>query len=99
MVSFTISEGKVEKLAVFGDLGTTASEVACMLYVIYKAIGKKSEGAAEAFKEFIESAIKDGIVFSGVDEREEIIAKIKKEKEKDLTEEIEQLLQELKRKK
>lgn len=99
MVSFTISKGKVEKLAVFGDLETTVSEVTCMLYVIYKAIEKKSEGAAEAFKEFIESAIKDGIVFSDVDEREEIIAKIKKEKEKDLTEEIEQLLRELKRKK
>lgn len=99
MVSFTISKGNVEKLAVFGDLETTVSEVVCMLYVIYKAIEKKSEGAAEAFKEFIESAIKDGIVFIDVDEREEIIAKIKKEKEKDLTEEIEQLLQELKRKK
>lgn len=99
MVSFTINEGKVEKLAVFGDLETTVSEVTCMLYVIYKAIEKSSAKAAEAFKEFIESAIKDGIVFSDVDEREEIIAKIKKEKEKDLMEEIEQLLQELKRKK
>lgn len=99
MVSFTIDKGEVKRLVVFGDLETTVSEVTCMLYVIYKAIEKKSEGAAEAFKEFIESAIKDGIVFSDVDECKEIIAKIKKEKEKDLTEEIEQLLQELKRKK
>lgn len=99
MVSFTIMEGKVERLAVFGDLGTTVSEVVCMLYVIYKAIKKNSEKAAESFKECIESAIEDGIVFADVDEREEIIAKIKKEKGKDLTKEIEQLLQELKRKK
>lgn len=99
MVSFTIDKGKVEKLAVFGDLETTVSEVTCMLYVIYKAIEKSSAKAAKTFKEFIESAIKDGIVFSDEDERAEIIAKIKKEKEKDLTEEIEQMLQELKRKK
>lgn len=99
MVSFTINEGKVENLAIFGDLETTVSEVACMLYVIYKAIEKSSEEAAGVFKEYIESAIKGGIVFCDEDEREEIIAKIKKGKEKNLTEEIEQLLQELKRKK
>lgn len=97
MVSFTIDKGKVEKLTVFGDLETTVSEVVFMLYVIYKAIEKSSEGAAEAFKGCIESAIKDGIVFCDEDERKEIIEKM--EKEKDLTEEIEQLLQELKRKK
>lgn len=99
MVSFTISEGKVEKMAIFGDLQTTCSEVVCMLYVVYKAISKSCEEAGEMFKECIEIAIKDRIVFCDEDEREEIIAKIKKEKEKDLTEEIEQLLQELKRKK
>ena len=99
MVSFTINEGEVEKLSIFGHLETTSSEVVCMLYVIYKEIGKSSEEAGEMFKEYIESAIKDGIVFRDEDEREEIIAKIKKEKEKDLTEKIEQMLQELKRKK
>ena len=99
MVSFTIREGKVEKLAIFGDLETTVTEVACMLYVIYKAIEKSSAETAKTFKEYIESAIKDGIVFSDDDERKEIIAKMEKEKEKNLTEEIEQLLQELKRKK
>lgn len=97
MVSFMIREEKVENLAIFGDLETTVSEVACMLYVIYKAISKSSEEAVETFKEYIESAIKDGIVFCDEDERKEIIAKMKKEK--NLTEEIEQLLQELKRKK
>lgn len=99
MVSFTINEGKVEKLAVFGNFETTISEVVYILYVIYKAIEKSSAEAAKTFKKCIESAIKDGIVFADVDEREEIIEKIKKEKEKGLTEEIEQLLQELKRKK
>lgn len=97
MVSFTIDKGNVEKLAIFGDLETTVSEVTCMLYVIYKAIEKSSAEAAKTFKECIESAIKDGIVFSDEDERKEIIEKMKKEK--NLTEEIEQLLQELKRKK
>lgn len=99
MVSFTIDKGNVEKLTVFGDLKTTVTEVTCMLYVIYKAIEKNSEGAAEVFKAYIESAIKDGIVFVDEDEQKEIIEKMEKEKEKDLTEEIEQLLQELKRKK
>ena len=97
MVSFTIDKGEVEKLAVFGDLETTVSEVVCVLYVIYKAIEKNSEKAAEAFKEYIESAIKNGIVFADDDEREKIFEE--KKKEKNLTKEIEQLLQELKRKK
>lgn len=97
MVSFTIDKGNVEKLVVFGDLATTSSEVVCMLYVIYKAIEKNSEKAAEAFKGRIESAIKDGSVFCDEDEREEIIEE--KKKEKNLTKEIEQLLRELKRKK
>lgn len=97
MVSFTIDKGNVEKLAVFGDLETTVTEVTCMLYVIYKVIEKKSEGAAEAFKEFIESAIEEGIVFCDNDEHEKIIEE--KKKEKNLTKEIEQILQELKRKK
>ena len=99
MVSFTISEGKVEKMAIFGDLQTIFSEVVCMLYVSYKAISKRSEGVGEMFKEFIESAIKDGIVFSDEDEREKIIEKKAKEKDKDVTAAIEQLLREIRRKK
>lgn len=99
MVSFTISEGKVEKMAIVGDLQTTFSEVGCMLYVIYKAISKSSETAGEMFKEYIESAIKDGIVFCDEDEQEKIIEKKAKEKGKDVTAEIEQLLREVRRKK
>lgn len=99
MVSFTINEGKVENLAIVGDLPTTCSEVVCMLYVIYKAISKSHEEAGEMFKEYVESAIKDGIVFSDDDEREKIIEKKAKEKDKDVTAEIEQLLREIRRKK
>lgn len=99
MVSFTIDKGEVKKLAVFGDLETTVSEVACMLYVIYKAIEKSSAEAAGVFKEYIESAIKDGVVFSDEDERKKIIEKKAKEKDKDVTAEIEQLLREIRRKK
>ena len=100
MVSFTINEEKVEEMAIVGDLQTTFSEVGCMLYVIYKAISKSSETAGEMFKEYIESAIKDGIVFSDDDdEREKIIEKKAKEKGKDVTAEIEQLLREVRRKK
>lgn len=75
MVSFTISEGKVEEMAIVGDLQTTCSEVVCMLHVIYKAISKSHKEAGEMFKEFIESAIKDRIVFCDEDEREKIIEK------------------------
>ena len=99
MVSFTINEGKVEKMAIVGDLQTTCSEVVCMLHVIYKAISKSHEEAGEMFKECIESAIKDGIAFCDEDEREKIIEKKGKEKAKDVTAEIEQLLREIRRKK
>lgn len=95
MVSFTIREGKVEEMAIVGDLHTISSEVVCMLYVIYKAISKSSEEAGETFKGYIESAIKDGIVFCDEDERKKIIEK----KSKDVTAEIEQLLREIRRKK
>lgn len=99
MVSFTINEGKVEKMAIVGDLQTTCSEVVCTLYVIYKAISKSHEEAGEMFKECIESAIKDRIVFCDEDERKKIIEKKVKEKDKDVTAEIEQLLREIRRKK
>ena len=99
MVSFKISEGKVEKMAIVGDLQTACSEVVCMLYVIYKAISKSHEEAGEMFKEYMESAIKDGIVFCDEDERKKIIEKKAKEKDKDVTAEIEQLLREIRRKK
>ena len=99
MVSFTIREGKVEEMAIVGDLHTISSEVVCMLYVIYKAISESSEEAGEMFKEYIESAIKDGVVFCDEDEREKIIEKKAKEKAKDVTAEIEQLLREIRRKK
>ena len=99
MVSFTINEGEVEKMAIVGDLQTTLSEVCCMLYVIYKAISKRHEEAGEIFKECIESAIKDRIVFCDEDERKKIIEKKAKEKDKDVTAEIEQFLREIRRKK
>lgn len=99
MVSFTINEGKVEKMAIAGDLQTTLSEVVCMLYAIYEAISKSYEEAGEMFKECIESAIKDGIVFCDEDERKKIIEKKAKEKAKDVMAEIEQLLREIRRKK
>lgn len=51
------------------------------------------------FKEYIESAIKDGIVFCDEDEREKIIEEKAKEKDKDMMAEIEQLLREIRRKK
>lgn len=99
MVSFTINKWKVKKTDIVGNLQTISSEVVCMLYVIYKAISESSEAAGEMFKEHIESAIKDGIVFCDEDEREKIIEKKAKEKHKDVTAEIEQLLREIRRKK
>ena len=99
MVSFTINEETVEEMTIFGDLQTISIEVVCMLCVIYKAISERSEEAGETFKECIESAIKDGIVFCDDDEREKIIEKKAKEKSKDVTAEIEQLLREIRRKK
>ena len=95
MVSFTINEETVEEMTIFGDLQTIFIEVVCMLCVIYKAISERSEEAGETFKECIESAIKDGIVFCDEDEREKIIEK----KSKDVTAEIEQLLREIRQKK
>lgn len=97
MLAFEFDNGKLSKLSIVGGLQDIAAETTCMLYAIYSKIKKSNKQAGEIFKECLEMAIKDGIVFCDDDEREKIFEE--KKKEKNLTKEIEQLLQELKRKK
>ena len=99
MLAFEIDNGKLSKLSIVGGLQDIAAETTYMLYVIYSKIKKSSKEAGETFKECLEMAIKDGIVFCDDDEREKIIEKMKEENDRDFSKEIEQLLQELKRKK
>lgn len=99
MLAFEFDEGKLGKLTVVGGLQDIVADTTCMLYVIYSAIKKSNKQAGETFKECLEAAIKDGIIFCDDDEREKIFEKTKKETDKDFAKEIEQLLQELKRKK
>lgn len=97
MLAFEFDKGKLMKLSIVGGLQDIAAETTCMIYAIYSVIKKNDKEAGEIFKGCLESAIKDGIVFCDDDEREKIFEE--KKKEKNLTKEIEQLLQELKRKK
>lgn len=97
MLAFEFDDGKLGKLTIVGGLQDIVAETTCMLYVIYSKIKKSNKQAGEMFKECLEMAIKDGIIFCDDDEREKIFEE--KRKEKNLTKEIEQLLQELKRKK
>ena len=97
MLAFEFDKGNLLKLTIVGGLQDIAAETTFMLYAIYSAIKKNDKKAGEIFKECLEMAIKDGIVFCDDDEREKIFEE--KKKEKNLTKEIEQLLQELKRKK
>lgn len=97
MLAFEFDNGKLSKLSIVGGLQDIAAETTFMLYEIYSKIKKSNKQAGEIFKEGLEMAIKDGIVFCDDDEREKIFEE--KKKEKNLTKEIEQLLQELKRKK
>lgn len=99
MLAFEFDKGKLRELSIVGGLQDIAVETTCMLYEIYSAIKKNNKKAGEIFKECLESAIKDGIVFCDDDEREKIFEKMKKETDKDFAKEIEQLLKELKRKK
>ena len=95
MLAFEFDKGKPGKLSIVGGLQDIAAETTCMLYVIYSAIKKNDKKAGEIFKECLESAIKAGIVFCDDDEREKILEK----NDRDFSKEIEQMLQELKRKK
>ena len=97
MLAFEFDKGKLMKLSIVGGLQDIAAETTFMLYKIYSTIKKNNKIAGEIFNECLESAIKDGIIFCDDDEREKIFEE--KKKEKNLTKEIEQLLQELKRKK
>lgn len=97
MLAFEFDDGKLGKLTIVGGLQDIVAETTCMLYVIYSKIKKSNKQAGEMFKGYLEKAIKDGIIFCDDDEREKIFEE--KKKEKNLTKEIEQLLQELKRKK
>ena len=99
MLAFEFDNGKISKLSIVGGLQDIAAETTWMLYVIYSTIKKNNKQAGEIFKECLESAIKDGIIFCDNNEREKILEKIKKENDRDFSKEIEQMLQELKRKK
>lgn len=98
MLAFEFDNGKLSKLSIVGGLQDIAAETTYMLYTIYSTIKKNNKKAGEIFKECMESAIKDGIIFCDDDEREKILEKIKKENDRDFSKEIEQMLQELKRK-
>ena len=95
MLAFEFDKGKLMKLSIVGGLQDIAAETTFMLYEIYSIIKKDNKKAGEIFKECLESAIKDGIIFCDNDEREKILEK----KDRDFSKEIEQMLQELKRKK
>lgn len=97
MLDFKFDKGNLGKLTIVGGLQDIASETTYMLYVIYSKIKESNKQAGEMFKKCLEMAIKDGIIFCDDDEREKIFEE--KKKEKNLTKDIEQLLQELKRKK
>ena len=95
MLAFEFDKGRLSKLSIVGGLQDIAAETTCMLYVIYSTIKKNNKKAGEIFKGCLESAIKDGIIFCDDDEREKILEK----NDRDFSKEIEQMLQELKRKK
>lgn len=99
MLAFEFDGGTLVKLTIAGRLQDMVEETTCMLYVIYSKIKGSNKQAGEMFKKCLEMAIKDGIVFCDDDEREKIIEKMKEENDRDFSKEIEQLLQELKRKK
>ena len=95
MLAFEFDKGNLKKLTIAGGLQDIAAETTCMLYVIYSTIKKNNKKVGEIFKGCLESAIKAGIVFCDDNERE----KIPEKKDRDFSKEIEQMLQELKRKK
>lgn len=94
MLAFEFDKGKLSKLSIVGGLQDIAAETTFMLYMIYSTIKKNNKKAGEIFKVCLESAIKDGIIFCDDDEFEKIIEK----NDRDFFKEIEQMLQELKRK-
>ena len=96
MLAFEFDKGNLKKLTIAGELKDIASETTCMLHVIYSKIKKSNKQAGEIFKAYLEFAIKCGIIFCDDDEREK---NKKKENDRDFVEGIEQMLQELKRKK
>ena len=98
MLAFEFDNGRLRELSIAGGLQDIAAETTFMLYKIYSAIKKNNKKVGEIFKEYLESAIKDGIIFFFFFEREKIIEKTK-ENDRDFFKEIEQMLQELKRKK
>ena len=75
MLAFEFDKGKLMKLSIVGGLQDIVAETTFMLYEIYSIIKKDNKKAGEIFKECLESAIKDGIIFCDNDEREKILEK------------------------
>ena len=80
MIKYNIDhKNSVLNLEVKGDVNTIASDVIVLMSKIYNDIKAKNPSSAKDFKEYIITAIEDGLVFVSKKEREDIIMKKCKE--------------------
>ena len=86
MLSFKIKEGVLQKVHITGTLGEISSDVCCMIFVIYRRIKDENERSARIFKESLEQAFRDGIIFMSAEERDNFAKNEYKKREQELKE-------------
>lgn len=78
MISYKVKDGVLEKLSVEGSLATIAAESIVLLKVIHKNISEDNKSAADDYRNLIEIAIKEGVVFDDEKLIEKTISKMDK---------------------
>lgn len=61
MIEFKIDNGNVKKLTAMGSTSTITADTIAAISLIYASLSKTDKNCGRMFKEFVESAVKDGL--------------------------------------
>lgn len=86
MLSFKIKEGALQEMNITGTLEEISADVCCMIFVIYQKIKDGNKRLARIFKESLEQAFRDGIIFMSVEERDNFAKNEMKARKQELKE-------------
>lgn len=86
MLSFKIKEGALQEMNITGSLEEISADVCCMIFVIYQKIKDGNKRLARIFKESLEQAFRDGIIFMSAEERDNFAKNEDKKRKQELKE-------------
>ena len=61
MIELKIDNGNVKRLVMMGSTSTITADTLAAISLIYASLSKNNKNCGRIFKEFVESAVKDGL--------------------------------------